>query len=42
MLPWQQLHGIDKAVEMLYNALREGCVLWLSVILMPTAQPAPR
>jgi single-stranded-DNA-specific exonuclease len=24
MLPWQRLHGIDKAVEILYNALREG------------------
>lgn len=24
MLPWQQLTGIDKAVGMLYNALREG------------------
>ena len=24
MLPWQRLHGIDKAVEFLYNALREG------------------
>ncbi len=24
MLPWQRLHGIDKAVEVLYNALREG------------------
>ncbi|ALR77962.1 single-stranded-DNA-specific exonuclease RecJ [[Enterobacter] lignolyticus] len=24
MLPWQQLNGIEKAVEMLYGALREG------------------
>ncbi|MEW5559214.1 single-stranded-DNA-specific exonuclease RecJ [Enterobacter asburiae] len=24
MLPWQQLSGIEKAVEMLYDALREG------------------
>ncbi|MBB1202842.1 single-stranded-DNA-specific exonuclease RecJ [Enterobacteriaceae bacterium 89] len=24
MLPWQQLNGIDKAVEMLYEAFREG------------------
>ncbi|STD22520.1 ssDNA exonuclease RecJ [Enterobacter asburiae] len=24
MLPWQQLSGIEKATEMLYNALREG------------------
>lgn len=24
MLPWQQLNGIDKAVEMLYDAFREG------------------
>lgn len=24
MLPWQQLNGIEKATEMLYNALREG------------------
>lgn len=24
MLPWQRLHGIDKAVEILHNALREG------------------
>jgi single-stranded-DNA-specific exonuclease len=22
MLPWQQLNGIEKATEMLYNALR--------------------
>jgi single-stranded-DNA-specific exonuclease len=41
MLPWQQLNGIEKAVEMLYNAFRRG-VLWWSVILMPMAQPAPR
>ncbi|ESJ04868.1 ssDNA exonuclease RecJ, partial [Salmonella enterica subsp. enterica serovar Anatum str. USDA 100] len=24
MLPWQQLSGIDNAVEILYNAFREG------------------
>lgn len=24
MLPWQQLSGVDKAVEMLYDAFREG------------------
>ena len=24
MLPWQQLNGIEKAVEMLYNAFLEG------------------
>src|SRR5690606_41404003 len=24
MLPWQALSGIEKATEMLYNALREG------------------
>lgn len=24
MLPWQQLNGVEKAVEMLYGALREG------------------
>jgi single-stranded-DNA-specific exonuclease len=24
MLPWQRLYGIDKAVEILHNALREG------------------
>ncbi|QLZ58531.1 single-stranded-DNA-specific exonuclease RecJ [Citrobacter freundii] len=24
MLPWQQLSGVEKAVEMLYNAFREG------------------
>ena len=24
MLPWQQLNGIEKATEMLYNALREN------------------
>ena len=24
MLPWQQLNGVDKAVEMLYEAFREG------------------
>lgn len=24
MLPWQRLYGIDKAVEILYDALREG------------------
>ena len=24
MLPWQQLSGVEKAVEILYNAFREG------------------
>lgn len=24
MLPWQQLHGVEKAVEILYTAFREG------------------
>ena len=24
MLPWQQLSGVEKATEMLYNAFREG------------------
>ncbi|ECI2704902.1 single-stranded-DNA-specific exonuclease RecJ, partial [Salmonella enterica] len=24
MLPWQQLSGMDNAVEILYNAFREG------------------
>jgi single-stranded-DNA-specific exonuclease len=42
MLPWQQLHGIDKAVEISITPCARGCVLWLSVILMPTAQPVPR
>jgi hypothetical protein len=41
MLPWQQLTGIEKAVEMLYNAFERG-VLWWSAILTPTAQPVPR
>jgi hypothetical protein len=42
MLPWQQLNGVEKATEMLYNAFREGRGLWWSGILMPMAQPAPR
>ena len=39
MLPWQQLSGVEKAVEILYNAFRERGLLW-SVISTPTARPA--
>jgi single-stranded-DNA-specific exonuclease len=42
MLPWQQLTGVEKAVEMLYDAFAKGCVLWWSAILTPMAQPVPR
>jgi single-stranded-DNA-specific exonuclease len=41
MLPWQQLNGIEKATEMLYNALRETRIVVVG-ISTPTAQPAPR
>jgi single-stranded-DNA-specific exonuclease len=42
MLPWTQLTGVEKAVEMLHDAFRKGCILWWSAILTPTAPPAPR
>ena len=42
MLPRQQLNGIEKATEMLYNALREGTRIVVVGISMPTAPPAPR
>ncbi len=39
MLPWQQLSGVEKAVEILYNAFaKERGLLW-SAILTPTARP---
>ncbi len=41
MLPWQQLSGVEKAVEESFTTLfaKERGLLW-SAILTPTARPA--
>lgn len=40
MLPWQQLSGVEKAVEILTTLFaKERGLLW-SAILTPTARPA--
>jgi hypothetical protein len=41
MLPWQQLNGVEKAVEISTRSAK-GRGLWLSAILTPMAQPARR
>jgi single-stranded-DNA-specific exonuclease len=42
MLPWQQLTASKKRSRCSITRSEKGCVLWWSVILTPTAQPAPR